>query len=126
MKIWFSKAQAAACLLLAATLWGGPGLAHADTLTTRSFSIQIQVNCAEGDVVCDDVTYRGGNRRSGESISLRGKTLHSLCADGVTPCRFLGYEFRNGPFRYLVFESGGLRVTRGNKVLVDESGEWQR
>lgn len=52
--------------------------------------------------------------------------MHSLCADGVTPCRFLGYEFRNGVFRYLVFESGGVRVVRGNKVLVDEPGEWQR
>ena len=125
MKIWFSKAQAVACLLLAATLWGGPGLAHADTLTTRSFSIQIQVNCAEGDVVCDDVTYRGKNRRTGQSLVLKGKTMHSLCADGVTPCRFLGYEFKNGAYRYVVYENGGLRVTQGQKVLVEETGEWR-
>lgn len=84
------------------------------------------MNCAEGNVSCDDVRYEGKNRRSGQSLVLRGKTMHSLCADGVTPCRFLGYEFRNGAVRYRVFESGGLRVTRGNKVLVDESGEWQR
>ncbi len=113
-------------LFLAASLWGVPSLAHAGTLTTASFSIQIQVKCAEGNVVCDDVRYEGKNRRSGQSLVLQGQTMHSLCADGVTPCRFLGYEFRNGPFRYLVFESGGLRVTRGNKVLVDEPGEWQR
>jgi hypothetical protein len=57
---------------------------------------------------------------------LQGRTLNSLCADGVTPCRFIGYEFRNGPFRYVVYDSGSLRVTRGDKVLVDEPGEWQR
>ncbi|MDO9359510.1 MAG: hypothetical protein Q7T70_11015 [Polaromonas sp.] len=125
MKTGLFKAQAATGLLLAATLWGGPGLAHADTLTTQSFSIQIQSNCAEGDVVCDDVTYRGKSRRTGQSLVLKGKTMHSLCADGVTPCRFLGYEFRNGPFRYVVYENGGLLVTRGKKVLVEETGNWQ-
>lgn len=113
-------------LFLAATLWGGLCLAQADTLTTASFSIQIRVNCADGNVVCDDVRYEGTNRRSGKSLVLQGKTLHSLCADGVTPCRFLGYEFGNGPFRYLVFESGGLRITRANKVLFEEPGDWQR
>jgi hypothetical protein len=107
-------------------VWGGAGRAQADTLTTASFSVQIRVNCAEGNVVCDDVGYEGTNRRTGQSLVLRGKTLHSLCADGVTPCRFLGYEFRNGRFRYVVYDSGSLRVTRGNKVLVDETGEWQR
>lgn len=113
-------------LLLAASVWGGAGRAQADTLTTASFSVQIRVNCAEGNVVCDDVRYEGTNRRSGQSLVLQGKTLNSLCADGVTPCRFIGYEFRNGPFRYVVYDSGSLRVTRGDKVLVDEPGEWQR
>ncbi len=118
--------QGFACLLVASVLLSGMGFARADTLTTASFSVQITVNCAEGDGVCDDVSYRGVNRRSGKSLVLRGKTMHSLCADGVTPCRFLGYEFRKGPFQYVVYENGGLLVTRGKKVLVEESGEWQR
>jgi hypothetical protein len=119
-------ARVARGVFAAALLLGLAGLARADTLTTRSFVVQIQVNCAEGEVVCDDVTYRGKSRRSGKSLELKGKTLHSLCADGVTPCRFLGYEFRNGAFLYRVFDSGKLRVTRGDKVVVEESGAWRR
>lgn len=51
--------------------------------------------------------------------------MHTLCSDGVTPCRFLGYEFMNGNIAYRVFESGLLQVVRGeNEVLVEEQGEW--
>lgn len=110
--------SAAAALLLAVS-------ARADTLLTPSFSIEIKVHCAEGDVSCDKVGYVGKNRKTGSAVSLRGKTLHTLCADGVTPCRFLGYEFKNGDVRYRVLESGELLVTQGKKVLVQEQGEWR-
>jgi hypothetical protein len=99
--------------------------AHADTLNTPSFTIEIKVNCPEGDVTCDNVSYFGKSKKSGKSISLHGRTMHSLCADGKTPCRFLGYEFKRGDTRYLVQESGELLVTQGKKVLVQEQGEWQ-
>jgi hypothetical protein len=49
-----------------------------------------------------------------------------MCADRVTPCRFLGYEFVRGNLRYVVLESGNLHVTRGKSVLVQEAGEWQQ
>lgn len=99
--------------------------ARADTLTTPSFVIDIKVNCEEGNVSCDDVSYTGTSRKTGKSIKLRGKTMHTLCADGVTPCRFLGYEFRNGKTSYKVFEGGELSVTQGKKVILEEKGEWQ-
>lgn len=111
-------------LLLAALPWACA--VHAETLVTPSFSIDIRVNCAEGNVTCDNVRYVGTSRKSGKVISLRGKTLHRMCADGVTPCRFLGYEFRSGGVRYLVLEDGGLIVSQGGKVLVQEQGEWQQ
>jgi hypothetical protein len=110
---------------LASTLWWAVA-ANAETLLTPSFTVQIEVKCAEGNVTCDDVSYLGTNRKSGKSISLRGKTLHSMCADRVTPCRFLGYEFVRGNLRYVVLESGNLLVTRGKSVLVQEAGEWQQ
>lgn len=108
-----------AAVFLAATT------SHAETLLTPSFKVEIKVNCAEGNVTCDDVTYTGTSRRTGQSISLRGRTMHTLCADGVTPCRFLGYEFRNGNIRYLVLEGGELLVTQGGRVVVRETGAWQ-
>lgn len=101
------------------------GQASASTLTTPTFVVQIQINCAEGNVTCDDVTYVGTNRKSGKSITLRGKTKHSMCADGVTPCHFQGYEFKNGATYYRVLEDGNLLVMQGKKVLLEEKGEWK-
>jgi hypothetical protein len=97
----------------------------ASTLTTPSFVIQIKVNCAEGNVTCDNVTYVGTSRKSGKSITLRGRTKHGICADGVTPCQFLGYEFKNGATYYRVLEDGHLLVMQGNKVVLEEKGEWK-
>jgi hypothetical protein len=97
--------------------------ACADTLTTPSFVIDIQ-GCEEGVISCDNVMYTGTSKKTGKSIKLRGKTLHTLCADGVTPCRFLGYEFRKGDVYYRVMEDGSLLVMQGKKILVEETGEW--
>jgi len=99
---------------------------HAETLITPSFTIRIQVNCAEGNVTCDNVTYVAKSKKSGKVLSLRGTTLHSKCADGVTPCRFQGYQFRSGEIQYVVLETGDLIVTHGKKILVQEHGEWQQ
>lgn len=98
--------------------------AYASTLTTPSFVIEITVNCAEGNVTCDNVTYVGTSKKTGKSITLRGKTKHSLCADGVTPCAFQGYEFANGKTYYRLLEDGSLLVVQGNKVLLEETGKW--
>ena len=111
--------------LLAITLLLGMSLARAGTLTTPSFKVEIKVNCAEGNVTCDDITYVGTSKKTGKSIKLRGKTMHTTCADGVTPCRFLGYEFRNGKTYYQVLDDGTLQVIQNNKTLLSEKGEWQ-
>ncbi|MES2412600.1 MAG: hypothetical protein V4614_02280 [Pseudomonadota bacterium] len=47
-----------------------------------------------------------------------------LGADGVTPARFLGWEFRNGRTIYTVTEDGLLEVRQGKRVLVSEQGQW--
>jgi hypothetical protein len=112
-------------LLLLPALLFVAAQASAGTLTTPSFIIKVKVNCAEGNVSCDKVSYVGTSRKTGKSISLRGKTMHALCADGVTPCRFLGYEFRNGRTYYRVLEDGSLSVMQGKKLLLEEKGEWK-
>jgi hypothetical protein len=106
-------------------VFGFAATASAETLQTKNFEVNITSNCAEGEVTCDNVSYRGINRKTGDSISLTGKTLHQLCADNVTPCRFLGYEFINGNYRYLVTSDGTLQVYRGNKLILSEQGTWQ-
>jgi hypothetical protein len=95
------------------------------TLDTPSFTIRIEVRCPEGEVTCDDVSYRGENKRTKRSANLEGRTAHSMCADKVTPGRFLGYVFRRGNFTYFVSDAGELIVRDGEKVIVQESGVWQ-
>lgn len=117
-----SKALAAAVLLVASM-----PVHAAQTLTTANFVITITSHCPEGSVSCDDVSYRGVAKKTGKAITLKGSTMHTTCADGVTPCRFLGYAFRNGDVRYWVWESGLLEVRQGGakgKLLVEEKGEW--
>lgn len=101
------------------------GAAFGDMLTTEHYIVEIERHCQEGSVTCDKVSYVGVSKTSGNRIELKGKTLHSLCADGVTPCRFQGYQFKNGNTTYKVFESGLLQVIQNNEtVLVEEQGDW--
>ncbi len=99
--------------------------ARAETLETPSFTIAIERHCAEGNVSCDKVGYVGTSKKNGKAIRLNGKTMHTICADGVTPCRFLGYEFRNGNVNYTVTDGGELTVTIGRRLVLQEHGEWK-
>lgn len=110
-------------LLLAAAL---PAAAAPQVLQTPRHTVRIDVQCAEGEVTCDRVQYEGTRRRDGAAITLQGRTRHAPCADGRTPCRFLGWEFRSGGTTYFVSEDGELRVTQGGRVLLRERGQWQR
>lgn len=41
-------------------------------LDTPRLSIRIEVRCPEGNVTCDDIAYRGENKRTKQVISLMG------------------------------------------------------
>lgn len=112
-------------LLLALAL-SGFSLAGAATLDTPNYTIQVDSHCKEGNVTCDNVTYTELAKKSGATLTLTGKTLFSLCADGKTPCRFLGYQFNHGDYQYTLLEVGLMRVTQGqeHKVVVEERGKW--
>lgn len=97
-----------------------------EVLLTPGFRVVVKRRCPEGMVVCDRVSYLGVDRQSGASLRLMGKTRHVTCADGVTPCRFLGYEFRHGAYLYMVSDDGRLEVSRSGTILRSEQGEWQR
>lgn len=99
---------------------------NAETLQTTTYEISLTLNCEEGDVSCSDVSYVGKNKKTGDTLRLNGETLHSTCADGITPCRFLGYLFKDKDTTYYVYDNGLLEVVRGkDKVLLSEQGEWQ-
>ncbi|MDB5934973.1 MAG: hypothetical protein JWQ01_2317 [Massilia sp.] len=110
--------------LLVALFVSVTAAAAAETLETPSFLITIEVRCAEGNVTCDDVRYLGTSKKTGKSITLRGRTMHSKCADGVTPCQFQGYVFTSGRSSYTVTQGGELIVMQGEKTLVQEKGTW--
>uniref|UniRef100_A0A0C1N4G6 Uncharacterized protein n=1 Tax=Tolypothrix bouteillei VB521301 TaxID=1479485 RepID=A0A0C1N4G6_9CYAN len=102
------------------TLW--TQVANAETLKTKNFNVKITRNCPEGYVTCNNVRYFGKNLKTGQSISLTGKTMHSTGADGVTPGRFLGYQFRNNNYVYQVTADGVLLVYQGKKLILKEQG----
>lgn len=98
---------------------------QASTLTTANYQIEVTDLCAEGNVTCDSVKYEGPSVDTGRKTVLTGSTLHGLCADGVTPCRFHGYVFRDGSVIYRVFASGLFQVVAEDaEILIEESGSW--
>jgi hypothetical protein len=109
-------------LLIVCTMWCNTALA--ETLKTKNFIVHITRKCPEGEVVCSNVSYTGTRLKTGASIQLTGRTVYRMCADKVTPCKFLGYEFLNGDYRYLVTESGTLKVYKQKKLLLEEKGSW--
>jgi hypothetical protein len=112
-------------LILLPLLFLASALTSAQQLDTPNYKVEIQQLCPEGEVQCQQVLYKGTSKVSGASIELKGSAWHSLCADGVTPCRFLGYQFKNGRIRYLVHESGLLQVIGSSgKVVLEEQGVW--
>lgn len=101
--------------------------ASAAELATERFIINIESRCAEGEVSCNQMTYHGTSKATGNSIMLEGSSWHTLCADGDTPCRFLGYKFENGNTAYYVHQDGLLEVIRNrDEVLVRERGSWRK
>lgn len=100
---------------------------HAMTLVTEHYIVTITQHCPEGYVICDHVTYEGKSKKSGNSLKLKGETWHTYCADGVTPCRFLGYRFENGKYQYFVHDEGILQVLKDEgESLIYENGIWQQ
>jgi hypothetical protein len=116
--------------------------ASASTLRTENFQIQITSNCEEGNVVCNDITYVFTDIEAAVTITRQGRTVHRLCADQVTPCQFLGYEFLNSEYedpepgmpigdyspieyRYFISDDGLLQIYRNQQLLTSEQGTWQ-
>lgn len=95
-------------------------------LITDTYIVEVEVNCPEGNVTCDNVTMTVFNKSDGSfKEKASGKTFHTKCKDG-TPCRFLGYIFVNGANTFRVFENGNFEVIIDtNKLVHSEKGTWE-
>ncbi|ETX11931.1 hypothetical protein MUS1_08305 [Marinomonas ushuaiensis DSM 15871] len=95
-----------------------------EVLETKNYRVSIESRCMEGEVSCSNYIYKGMSKKSGSEIQLKGSSWHTKCADG-SPCRFLGYQFKNGNITYYVHQDGLLEVIQNkNKVLLSEQGNW--
>ena len=116
--------QCMKCFLVCTVLLFLAAAAFADTLVTPSFVVVIIHNDPEGTVSSNNITYVGVSRKTGDTIRLKGRTVHRMDADGVTPGRFLGYTFENEKVSYFVSENGGLKVMSSGRVILEEAGKW--
>ncbi|MCB1211023.1 MAG: hypothetical protein KDK97_16990, partial [Verrucomicrobiales bacterium] len=56
---------------------------YSRTLITPSFVVVIINNEPEGVVSSDNIFYVGVSKKSGDSIKIKGQTVHTTDADGV-------------------------------------------
>ena len=101
-------------------------LASAETLTTPHHVVYIERGCEEGEVTCDRVRITYVSVGLEDERTVVGRTVHTMCADGVTPCAFQGYEFVGVDGRtYFIHQAGTLIITDGDgRQRVVEPGKW--
>ena len=77
-------------------------------------------------VTCERIKFSYSPVGFQKQQTVIGTTVHTKCADGVTPCAFQGYEFLSDGEKYRIYNSGVLKVSdkNGNQLLL-EQGEWQ-
>jgi hypothetical protein len=111
--------------LVFAMLFMSP-VVFSETLTTDNFVIEVERGCEEGVVTCDTIKFIYLSVGIKQKQTVVGKTVHTKCADGITPCAFQGYKFQSDGAKYFIHNSGVLEVTdsEGNQLLV-EQGKWQ-
>ena len=119
------KLRLIALLSAVACPFGAVASDSALILETKSHVVVLVEHCPEGDVACNDITYVGVSKKSGDSIRLKGKSVHSMGSDGVTPSRFLGYSFINGQTKYFIENDGTLSISQKGRVSTEQKGIWK-
>ena len=92
-------------------------------------------DCEEGSVTCDNMllvapdlgrllqTKQLGERQNKLPYAVKlypAKTKHSLCKDGVTPCRFQGYRFEDNDFNGFI-DPSNKEITVGSQWREDSA-----
>lgn len=90
--------------------------------STSDFTITLVNSCGDFYTICNKVKYLGLGNKSGKQITLEGKTIHP---EGSNKAH--GMVFSNGDVDYIViFNPLELKVMQGNKMLIEQSGKWDR
>jgi len=113
--------------------WGG---LLSSSFETDFYVIGIESLCPEGNVTCDEVRFTVKEKKAGAVVEVIGRTLHTVGADGITPSKFLGYQFTLNGIVYFLGNEGILRVTKegadsvvevlgmnGDRLHLDDEGE---
>lgn len=66
---------------------------------SKEYVIDIYYGCLEGEMSCDKITYHGINKKTKEEITLRGKVITR-----GPYLNFVGYQFKNGNYTYIINE----------------------
>ena len=93
---------------------------------TENYEFNVTTLCEEGNVTCDNIQIVGGEKSSVDSEIHIGNTVHSKCSDEITPCRFLGYEFKSNGFTYRLLESDSRfeLINESGELVIQEQGKW--
>ncbi|QLK62995.1 hypothetical protein GE278_20555 [Enterobacteriaceae bacterium Kacie_13] len=91
------------------------------------FDIDIKVNCPEGEIECDDVSYDGINKKTGARLHLKGRVITNYYSHD-----FRGFEFKNGNYIYTLrphsaasndeTQIWNLNVSLHDKIIATDQG----
>ncbi|MDO2449375.1 MULTISPECIES: hypothetical protein [Enterobacter] len=103
------------------TLRKAASVHHAETrkLDTEKFAISLINRCGHFESECDEMVYLGVRKSDNSTISLKGKTLRDSAG------KIIGSTYKNGEVAYTVtYAPVNLVVSKGNHILVEQSGQW--
>ena len=88
--------------------------------SSKTYEFSIERRCQEGWVSCDNVLLESRNKKTGENLRIIGSTHHSTCADGISPCRFIGYIFKKDDLKIVIDDQNIVLIRNGTQILREQ------
>ena len=131
---WLWHASLFTSLMLAASVSSAVAPVEANFILgmdVQGQRLNLYHGCGEGHVTCDDMllvapdlgrllqTEQLGKRQSKSPYAVKlypAKTKHSLCNDGVTPCGFQGYRFKDEDVNGFIYPANNELYIESNRT----------
>lgn len=91
--------------------------------STSKFILFVSERCAVESTFCKEVDFVLVQKNDCSVLRPKGMAVIRNCADGVTPCQHMGYEFRVGSVRWRLNESDYVWASDGKKEFGEEKAE---